>query len=473
MKKMLLVLALLVAVVAAVPWVAGVWVEQELRDKLQWEPDSATPDVNVVWEEYQRGYLNSTAKLRFDMGGVVHHYLLKIHHAPLLQTDTDIARITISYLDDALPDGEVCIDWQRQLFWKQSLPEFREGNVYFAGGEIAGSGKEADFPLNSQWRANLGKFSDDFITIAPTNFDIWLRRNGLVANSETTDITSKLGNINARGASFSWGFVEIRKRPVLAHMSLSFDSLKLSTKENDKIETVLDWDSSHSNFGLTQTGDSYSLEVEQSQYFNIPEKNMAEVQRLFALTPNYFSLKFDAGGFTEDTAYAVTFPLERMMADVRTNAQPGTSVNANMAFASAGLGLYQDLLMRGLSLYSMVQFKGGDGKKIYAEISLFEQFENQKELNEVKDNPLAIFRYLKRSFLNLRIDREWLTRGAVADFLTPEKLEKAGFVTDENGYILNLAVQDDGLALNGKLLTEEEIRAIPAMLQSLIPDHEL
>ena len=122
MKKMLLVLVLLVAVVAAVPWVAGVWVEQELRDKLQWEPDSATPDVNVVWEEYQRGYLNSTAKLRFDMGGVVHHYLLKIHHAPLLQTDTDIARITISYLDDALPDGEVRIDWQRQLFWKQSLP---------------------------------------------------------------------------------------------------------------------------------------------------------------------------------------------------------------------------------------------------------------------------------------------------------------------------------------------------------------
>ena len=85
MKKMLLVLALLVAVVAAVPWVAGVWVEQELRDKLQWEPDSATPDVNVVWEEYQRGYLNSTAKLRFDMGGVVHHYLLKIHHAPLIR----------------------------------------------------------------------------------------------------------------------------------------------------------------------------------------------------------------------------------------------------------------------------------------------------------------------------------------------------------------------------------------------------
>ena len=54
-----------------------------------------------------------------------------------------------------------------------------------------------------------------------------------------------------------------------------------------------------------------------------------------------------------------------------------------------------------------------------------------------------------------------------------EKLEKAGFVTDENGYILNLAVQDDGLARNGTLLTEEEIKAIPAMLQSLIPDHEL
>ena len=76
-------------------WVAGVWVEQELRDKLQWEPDSVSPDINFAWEEYQRGYLESTAKLRFDIGGAVHRYVLKIHHAPLLQTETDIARMTI------------------------------------------------------------------------------------------------------------------------------------------------------------------------------------------------------------------------------------------------------------------------------------------------------------------------------------------------------------------------------------------
>jgi|GEM_PF-4462110 len=54
-----------------------------------------------------------------------------------------------------------------------------------------------------------------------------------------------------------------------------------------------------------------------------------------------------------------------------------------------------------------------------------------------------------------------------------DKRQLHGVVTDENGYILNLAVQDDGLARNGTLLTEEEIKAIPAMLQSLIPDHEL
>ena len=473
-KKFLLVVVLLaVATVAAAPWVAGVWVEQELRDKLQWEPDSVSPDINFAWEEYQRGYLESTAKLRFDIGGAVHRYVLKIHHAPLLQTETDIARMTILHLDDALPDGEVRIDWQRQLFWKQALPAFQEGDVHFAGGEITGSGEEADFPLNSQWRANLGAFSDGFIAIAPTHFDIWFRNYGLLANSEAIDITGKLGDIHARGASLLWEFIEVRKKPVLANMSLSFDSLKLSTNENGKRETVLDWNGSRSSFGLTQAGSSYSLEVEQSQYFDIPEKNMAEVQRLFALTPNYFSLKFDAGGFTEDTAYAVIFPLERTMADIRTNAKPGTSVNANMAFASAGLGLYQDLLMRGLSLFSIVEFKGGGGKSVYAQISLFEQFENQQELNEVKANPLAIFRYLKRSFLNLHIDREWLTRGAVADFITLEKLKKAGFVTDEKGYTLNLSVQDGGLARNGTLLTEEEIKAIPAMLQSLIPDHEL
>ena len=49
-KKFLLVVVLLaVATVAAAPWVAGVWVEQELRDKLQWEPDSVSPDINFAW----------------------------------------------------------------------------------------------------------------------------------------------------------------------------------------------------------------------------------------------------------------------------------------------------------------------------------------------------------------------------------------------------------------------------------------
>ena len=47
---------------------------------------------------------------------------------------------------------------------------------------------------------------------------------------------------------------------------------------------------------------------------------------------------------------------------------------------------------------------------------------------------------------------------------------KTGFIADEKGFTLNFAVQEDGLVRNGKLLTDEEIAAIPAQFKALFSE---
>ena len=85
-------------------------------------------------------------------------------------------------------------------------------------------------------------------------------------------------------------------------------------------------------------------------------------------------------------------------------------------------------------------------------------------------NEKSAFRLLQGSTLRFQIDREWLARGELAKSLAPEKLEQAGFIADEKGFTLNFAVQEDGLVRNGKLLTDEEIAAIPAQFKALFSE---
>ena len=123
--------------------------------------------------------------------------------------------------------------------------------------------------------------------------------------------------------------------------------------------------------------------------------------------------------------------------------------------------------MRDLSFHYQLE-TGKDGKGFHLDIHLLEHFKTQAEFKEIEKDPHAIARFLHGSTLHARIDQEWLTSDAAKAFGWSEKLQNAGFVADEDGYTLDFAVHEDGLARNGKLLTDEEIAAIPQQFDALL-----
>lgn len=462
MKKFLLVVVLLaVATVAAAPWVAGVLVERELQAKVaEVQKRTTWMNVSLALEDYQRGYASSTATFRVDDK----RFPLVIQHAPFSATGLDIARIVIKHSDNKLPDSDLRVNLARQLLWKQELPASQKGDAHFAGGEIVMRGPESTFPYNNRlsliWK---GTRSDTF-SLAPTQFDVIWDKEGLSIHNDVLEATGDV-NIRIQGLREILHTVAVEDDALPLRFELGADGAQTIAYKDGKEISKISLSNSSYEAGLIEGEQGYDFIIRQKYHFQYSGENFAELDKIFAIAPDTFNSQFVVSNFSPKTTRSM-MGFVREIADEVINQEKTYS---DMAVNAVGLSLYQDLLARDLSLKSQIELSGA-GKAIRFEANVLEHFKNKSDLDEFMKNEKSAFRLLQGSTLRFQIDREWLARGELAKSLAPEKLEQAGFIADEKGFTLNFAVQEDGLVRNGKLLTDEEIAAIPAQFKALFSE---
>ena len=463
MKKFLLVVVLLlVATVAAAPWIAGIMTEKELQAKVaEVKERTAWMNVSLALEDYQRGYASSTAIFRVEDQRVP----LEIKHAPFSATGWDIARITIKHADNSLPDSDLRVNLARQLLWKQEYPAAQKGDEHFSGGEIVIRGPEKTFPYNNQLSVVMRGSQSKLFSISPTQFDFLWNKDGLSIRNELFRTT---GNVDMQilGLRAIFHTVAAENDALPLRLELGVDGAHLMIVEDNKEVSKLSFSNSSYENGLIQSDKGYDFIARHKYNFQYSGENFAEIDRLFAISPDSFSSQLVIGNLSPDTVRAV-MRFTRMMfhAAVMEGKKKG-EIDIDMAFDGVTLSLYQDLLMRDLSLKSQMELSGA-GKGIRLEFNLLEHFKNNADLDEIIKDEKAFFHLLQGSSLHMHIDQEWLARGELAKKITPEKLEQMGFVADEKGFTLNFSIQEDGLVRNGKLLSDEELAAIPQQFDAL------
>ena len=464
MKKFLLVVVLLaVATVAAAPWVAGVLVERELQAKVaEVQKRTAWMNVSLALEDYQRGYASSTATFRMDDKRVP----LMIRHAPLSATGWDIARIAIKHSGDSLP-GDLRVNLARQLWWKQEWPQFHADHNYFGGGELVIRGSEKEFPYDNRLNFILRGISDDKVSLEPTQFNLVWNKDKISLDNENLSLKAKAGSLEIKGLHAALSMLEVKGKRIPSGLEFRLAELQANETEGQEKPQINNFHDIAFATYLSPNGDGYDLTGDEEYHFTMQGKMREEIEKLFAMAPNYYVAKSRLGGFSTDTVQSVVNVVGILVDEVKRGEATSDSDNLNMPLAAVGLSLYQDLLMRDLSLHYQLD-TGKDNKGLHLNIHLLEHFKTQAEFKEIEKDPHAIFHFLQGSTLQVRIDREWLTSDAAQAFGWLEKLQNVGFVADKDGYLLDFAVQENGLTRNGKLLTDEEIAAIPQQFDALL-----
>lgn len=465
MKKFLLITVLLVTgAIAAAPWVAGYFTEAELQAKVaEMQKRITWADVSIALEDYQRGYTTSTATLRLDKTRL----LLKIQHAPLSLTAWDIARIAIKNPGNYLPDGDLRVNLVRQLLWKQELPQYHTNTNRFDGGEFVISGPEKTFPHDNHLRFIVRGLSGEGTTLTPTKFNLTWNKDKISLDNESLFLKVKAGSLDIKGLHAALSMLEVKGKRIPSGLEFHLAGLQATAAEGQEKPQLNNFHNVTFATYLVPNGNGYDLTGDEEYHFTMQGKMREEAERLFAVAPDSYVAKSRIGGLGADTVQVAANVVQILTDDIIRGKASSASDNLSMPLAAAGLSLYQDLLMRDLSFHYQLE-TGKNGKGFHLDIHLLEHFKTQAEFKEIEKDPHAIARFLYGSTLHARIDQEWLASDAAKAFGWSEKLQNAGFVADENGYTLDFAVQENGLARNGTLLTDEEIAAIPQQFDALL-----
>lgn len=461
-KGLIAAMILLLGGFAASPWLTGILVEQELRSKVQ---QGVAPleipefsDIKLMLEDYQRGYATSTATLHVDMEKDSSRYLLVITHAPLIKTGQDLARIRIVDEDKSWPEGDLRVNWKRQLLWTQTLPPQQNGKVFFQGGTIVISGAEKTFPRNMHWDATFNGGHDDTLTLLPWQFQLDVQDNKLSLSVDK--IHAQFANKSEfilEKPQMTLGNITVGGKKTRANAKIHFAGARM-TNPDGTADTV--FHDSSVILGIAQEGESYDLLGHFDAHFTIDGKLKSRLAEQFPLIPDHLEAEVSLHNVSEDTIKALTVFIDSID---DTNNKPDLMV------MGLGLRLYQDLLMRDLIAKYQLSMDSGD-KNIHFGIQIAEHIKDKKTLDNLKmDNAKSIMSIFQGSTLTFRANKEWFTDNPNTSIIPLKFITgNPAIIADDKGYALDISIQDAHLLVNGQSHDAAEAQAFFNALTAFI-----